>query len=370
MKCPTCGTELPPGESFCRECGQEVITPAATVPETDPTLHLPQPRATTAAAADAPRTYPVSRITGIVICLFGLLLLLGNLRFGVPTGKGLGILGLVLGGAFIGLSFVPGPQPAPGAQPQPLSTADTLTRIFYEPEPVFKSLKQRPRWLAALLVLALAGAFYQFAVVQRLGPERIADDMATRIIDGGFLQGAPVSPDDFRQNYIAQAVKTATTDKIFQPIGAVMGGALFMLLVGALYLLGVLAFGGRMNFWQAVSVAVYSALPPAVILTLLNLILLYTQSVDDIIPVKAQQQSLARADLGLLFSPASHPGLYTFASFIGLFSIYRMWLAAAGLRDAADKIKNGSAWAIVLILWLIGAVVLSVFALFFPTFVA
>ncbi|HEY0376321.1 MAG TPA: YIP1 family protein [Pyrinomonadaceae bacterium] len=370
MKCPTCATELPPGESFCRECGQQIITPAATIPETDPTLHLPQPRANPAAQAAAPRTYPVGRITGIVILFFGLLLLAGNLRFGVPTGKGLGILGILLGGTLIGLSFVPNPQPAAGAQPPPLSTADTLTRIFYEPEPVFKSLKQRPRWLAALLVVALVGAVYQFAVVQRLGPERIADDMATRIIDGGFLQGAPISPDDFRQMQIAQALKTATADKIFQPVGAVMGTAIFMLLVGALYLLGVLAFGGRMNFWQAVSVAVYSALPPAVILTLLNLILLYTQSVDDIIPIKAQQQNLARADLGLLFSPASHPGLYTFASFIGLFSIYRLWLAAAGLRNAADKIKSGSAWAIVLILWLIGALVLSVFALFFPSFIA
>ena len=370
MKCPTCGTELPPGESFCRECGQEVITPAATVPETDPTLHLPQPRSNPAAQATAaPRTYPVSRITGIVIFLFGLLLLIGTIRFGVPTGKGLGILGMVLGGAFIGLSFVPNPQPTTGA-PEPLSTADTLTRIFYEPEPVFKSLKQRPRWLAALLVLALAGAVYQFAVVQRLGTERIADDMATRIIDGGFLQGQPISPDDFRQFYIAQAVKTATVDNIFQPVGAVMGGALFLLLVAGLYLLGVLAFGGRMNFWQAMSVSVYSALPPAIMMLALNLILLYTQSVDDIIPIKAQQQALARADLGILFSPASHPALYTFASFIGIFSIYRLWLAATGLRNASDKIKSGSAWAIVLILWLIGAIALSLLAFFFPTFIA
>ena len=369
MKCPTCATELPPGESFCRECGQQVITPAATVPETDPTLHLPQPRSSpAAAAAAAPRTYPVSRITGIVIFLFGLLFLVGNLRFGAPTTKGLGILGIVLGGAFIGLSFVPGPQPSTGA-PEPLSTADTLTRIFYEPEPVFKSLKQRPRWLAALLVLGLFGAVYQFAVVQRLGTERIADDTATRIIDAGFVP-PEVPPDTFRKFYVDHERDTATVNKIFQPIGTVMGGALFILIVAGLYLLGVLAFGGRMNFWQAVSVAVYSTLPPAVIATLLNLILLYTQSVDDIIPIKAQQQSLARADLGLLFSPASHPGLYTFASFLGLFSIYRLWLAATGLRNAADKIKSGSAWAIVLILWLIGAIALSLFALFFPTFVA
>ena len=370
MKCPNCGTELPPGESFCRECGREVTAaPAAAAPQADPASHLPQPRTPPQGPADAPRTYPVGRITGVVIFLFGLLLLLGNLRFGVPTGKGLGILGMVLGGAFIGLSFVPAPRPAPNA-PAPLPTGETLTRIFYEPEPVFKNLKHHPRWMAALLVLGLLGAGYGFAVTQRLGPERIADDMATRIIDGGFLQGAPVSPDDFRQMQIAQALKTANVDKIFQPVGAVAGAVLFMLVLASLYLLAVMAFGGKMNFWQAVSVTVYAALPPAAILTALNLILLFSQPVDNIVPLKAQSNNLARADLGLLFSPADRPVLYTLASFVGLFSIYRLWLTAAGLRNVADKIKSGSAWAIVIILWFFGALLAALLAMFFPTFVA
>lgn len=366
MKCPTCGAELPPGENFCRECGREVI-PAGTVSGAEPGAHPPQPR--TSPAADAPRAYPVSRITGIVILLFGLLLLLANIRFGVPTTKGLGILGMVVGAALFGLSFVPAPRPAPSA-PQPMPTLDTLTRIFYEPEPVFKNLKHYPRWLGAVLVVALVAGLFQLAVFQRLGPERIAEDAANRIIEGGFLQGAPISPDDFRQMQIAQAIKTATVDKIFAPVGAVAGWTLFVLILAGLHLLGVMAFGGKINFWQSVSVTAYSALPPAVIATALNLVLLFTQSVDDIIPLKAQQNNLARADLGLLLSPADRPVLYTLASFIGLFTIYRLWLTAAGLRTVADKIKSGSAWAIVLILLLVGALLMSLMAIFLPTFVA
>jgi hypothetical protein len=366
MKCPTCGAELPPGENVCRECGREVI-PAGTVSGADPGSHPPQPR--TSPAAEAPRTYPVGRITGIVILLLGLLLLLGNMRFGVPNGKGLGILGMVLGAAFIGLSFVPAPRPAPNA-PEPLSTADTLTRIFYEPETVFKNLKHHPRWMAAVIVVALLAGLFQLAVFQRLGPERIAEDAANRVIEGGFLQGAPISPDDFRQMQIAQAIKTATVDKAFLPVGAVAGWTLFVLVLASLHLLGVMAFGGKMNFWQAVSVTAYSALPPAVIATALNLVLLFTQSVDDIIPLKAQQNNLARADLGLLFSPAERPVLYTLAGFVGLFTIYRLWLTVTGLRTVADKIKSGSAWAIVLLLLLVGALLMSLMAIFLPTFVA
>ncbi len=366
MKCPTCGAELPPGENVCRECGREVI-PAGTVSGAEPGAHPPQPRMSPAAVA--PRTYPVSRITGIVVLLVGLLLLVSAMRFGAPNGKGLGILCMIVGGAVFGLSFVPAPRPVPNA-PEPMSTVDSLTKIFYEPEPVFKNLKSHPRWLAAVLVVALLAGLYQLAVFQRLGPERIAEDAANRVIEGGFLQGAPISPDDFKQMQIAQAIQTATVDKAFLPVGAVGGWTLFVLILASLHLLGVMAFGGKMNFWQSMSVTAYSALPPAVIVTLLNLVLLYTQSVDDIIPLKAQQTNLARADLGLLLSPVDRPVLYTLASFIGLFTLYRLWLTVTGLKTVADKIKSGSAWAIVLILLLVGALLMSLMAIFLPTFVA
>lgn len=308
------------------------------------------------------------RIVGVIVFAVGLLLLLSHILRFVPNVKWLGIFGMFIGGACFGLSFIP--QPAPGDNaPAPLSPTDRVTRVFYEPEPVFKNLKHYPRWLAAFLVLALFGVGYQLAVIQRLGPERIAEDRANRIIEGGFLP-PEVSPDDFRQAQIAQAISTATFDKATLPLWGAGGTLLFLLIVGSLYLLGVLAFGGRINFWQAVSVAAYSAVPPAVILTILNLILLYTQSVDDIIPLRAQQQGLARADLSILFSPSLHPFLYTLASFIGLFTIYRLWLAAEGLKNTSEKIKGGSAWAIVLMLWLIGALLTTVLVMLAPTFVA
>ncbi|MDT4898098.1 MAG: hypothetical protein QOH25_3175 [Acidobacteriota bacterium] len=309
------------------------------------------------------------RIVGIIVFAVGLILLLSHVLGLIPGIKWLGIFGMFIGAACFGLSFIP--QPAPGANaPNPLSAADRVTGVFYEPEPVFRNLKHYPRWLAAFLVLVVFGVGYQLAVIQRLGPERIAEDRANRIIEGGFLQGAPISPDDFRQAQIAQAISTATFNKVTLPLWATGGTLLFLLALAGLYLLGVLAFGGRINYWQAVSVAAYSAVPPTVILTILNLILLYTQSIDDIIPLRAQQQGLARADLSILFSPSLHPFLYTLASFIGLFSIYRLWLTASGLKNTSEKIKGGSGWAIALMLWLLGALLTTVLVMLAPTFVA
>ncbi|HKR00631.1 MAG TPA: YIP1 family protein [Pyrinomonadaceae bacterium] len=307
------------------------------------------------------------RIAGIVIFVVGLLLFLSHVLGLVPGLKWLGIFGMFVGAVCFGLSFIPRPVPGENA-PDPLSPAERVTRVFYEPDPVFKNLKHYPRWLAAFLVLVFFGVAYQLAVMQRVGPERLAEDRANRVIEGGFLP-PEVSPDDFRQAQIAKAISTATLDKLTIPLWAAGGTFVILCLLAGLYLLGVIAFGGRINFWQALCVTAYSALPPTVITTVLNLILLYTQSVDDVIPLKAQQQGLARADLGLLFSPSAHPYLYTLAGSIGLFTIYRWWLTVSGLKNTAEKIKGGSAWAIVLLLWVLGILLSLVAVMLAPTFV-
>lgn len=312
------------------------------------------------------------RIVGIVIFVIGLLLLVGYLAhvsaLSFPTIKWLGWFGMLIGVVVVGLSFIPKPASVEGA-PAPMSAADGIVRVFYEPAPVFKNLRYYPRWLAAFLILVLCGVVYQTALVQRLGPERFAEDQANRIIEAGYLQNAPISPEQFKQMQIEQAKQNATLTKITSPLWAIGLTFVVMVVLAGLFMLGVLAFGGRINFWSALSVAVYSALPPTVISSILSLILLFIKSPDDIIPLRAQQ-GLARADLGLLFSPADHPYLYTLAGFIGLFTLYKWWLAATGLKNAGEKISSGSAWAIAFMLWLLGMLVFLVLAMLAPAFVA
>src|SRR5947209_6791377 len=212
------------------------------------------------------RHSPMNLIAGIIVFVIGLLLLIGNIRYGFLNGKGSGILVMVCGAAVIGLSFVPKPAVDENA-PAPLSAGERLTRIFYEPAQVFKNLRHHPRWLLAFLIVVLSGASFRVALMQRLGPERIADDMASRVIEGGYLQNSPtpISPEDFRQRLIAQSILTATVDKITAFIGIIGVAFILMLVLSGLYTLGVLAFGGRMNFWHGLSVAAYSSLPPTVI---------------------------------------------------------------------------------------------------------
>jgi hypothetical protein len=316
------------------------------------------------------------RIVGIIIFVIGLLLLASNLLLKVQGVRGLGIFGMIIGACVFGLSFIR--QPAPDANaPAPLSPAERVTRVFYEPEPVFKNLRHHPRWLAGFLVLALFGVVYQMALTQRLGVERFAEDQAVREIEGGFVPLDKISADDYKQAKIRAAIATASRDKITTPFWIIGLALVGMLILAGVYLLAVMAFGGKMNFWQALTVAVYGSLPQAVISAILSLLLLYIQSPTDIIPLEAQRHGLARADLGLLFKTTNpmvntleRPILYTLATFIGLFPLYGWWVTVNGLKNAGEKISGGSAWAIAFILWLVGMLLTVVLAMLAPTMVA
>jgi len=305
------------------------------------------------------------RNVGIAIFVLGVLLLLTNILLKVQEIRiGFAIFACILGGIIFGLSFIPQPEPGPDAPP-PLPPADRITGVFYEPAPVFKNLQYHPRWLAGFLVLVVFGLTYQLAFTQRVTPERIAVETADKIIESGWVE--PEKVEEYKAEQIQDAKSVAATIRgAFSYAGWRL---VWLLALASIYLLCVMAFGGRINFWQAVSVAVYGALPPVVISTILNVVVLYTKAPEDIDVFKGAQ-GLARADLGLLFAPAEHPYLYVFGSFIGLFTIYGWWVTVSGLRNAATKLSNASAWTIAFLLWLLGLIMVLILAALFPQFVA
>jgi hypothetical protein len=306
------------------------------------------------------------RIVGIVILAIGVLLLI--VHFGLKVqdiGFGFGLSTTIIGAAVLGLSFIPQPDPGPSAPP-PLSPADRVTRVFYEPEPVFKNLRFHPRWLAAFLVIAVVAVIYQGAVAQRLGPVKMTSDYIDRAIAGGFIP--PDKADAIKAAAIAQAEQQGIIPKIITPISAINNLFIILLILAAIYMLCVMAFGGKVNFFQSLCIAMYSFLPPFVIGTLLSLVLLYVKSPDDLEALRVQR-GLARADLGLLVSAADHPYIFTIASLIGIFNLYGWWLSATGLRNTSEKISSGSAWTIVFLVWMLGVLLSLVGAMLAPSFV-
>ena len=302
---------------------------------------------------------------GIGLFVIGLIVLVLGIVKVIPGGIGTGIAFCFWGLLLLGFSFIPLPSAKGDEEPQ-MSGIGKLTGVFFEPTRVFRNLRAHPRWLTAFLTVAILNAVYAAAFVQRLTPTRIVDFTMEK------MESSPIKPPPDRMAEVKENMLQSMT----QPIQRVQTAAksfvavfVFMSFVAALCLLGVLAFGGRMNFWQAFAAVLYGYVPVAIISKLASMIILYVKSPDDIHPI-LDQETLLHDNLGILFSPADHPALYVLGSVIGFLSLYGLWLRAKGLQHAGYKVSASVGWGVALTLWVLALLFGMVFATLFSGFMS
>lgn len=248
------------------------------------------------------------------------------------------------------------PPPPPPSEPEPagpeMSTAQTLTSIFFEPGETFEALRRRPRFLVAAIVVVLLFTAYYGTFVWRVGSETIARaQIESRSPDA--------SPEQIEQglriqnSLIVKVITYASFPVVF---------ALMFVMGAGLYLLGSMLMAKALTFKQALAVWVYSSYPPMLVFAVVNIILIFIKSADDIEPT-ALNTGLAKANLSLLVDGKASPVLATVLGSFDLIAFYGLYLAALGLRKIT-KMSSGSAWAIVLVIWLFSVVLRIVMAAF------
>ncbi len=233
------------------------------------------------------------------------------------------------------------PQPDP---PKEMSFVETLTGIFFEPGRVFESLRTRPRFLAAGLVLLLLTVVVTAVLYARV-------DMGQYIREK--MERSPRSANQTEEQKEMGAKIGKTMGMIAVPLSVpivVAAGA-------GLYLLGVMAFAGSISYRQSVSLWVYSSLPPAVVASLIAILVLLLKSPDTIDP-----EHMLITNPGAFMGEGSSPALVALLGQFDLIKFYGLFLAAVGLRKMA-KLSSGSAWGIVLGYTVIGTVLRVIWAL-------
>lgn len=233
------------------------------------------------------------------------------------------------------------PPPPPTETPEPagetMSTAATLTGIFFEPGRVFEALRLRPRFLVAGLILLLLTAAVTAVMYQRI-------DMGQYIRD-------KMEKSSRNDNQTPEQRELGV--KIGKIVGAVgiPASVPFTIAAGAaLYLLGVMAFGGSIGYKKSLAVWVYSSLPPAVLGTLVAVLVLFLKAADTIDP-----EHLLITNPGAFMGPDTSKVVTAFLSQFDVLEFYGLFLAAVGLKTIA-KLSSGSAWGVVLGFYIIKAV--------------
>jgi hypothetical protein len=234
-----------------------------------------------------------------------------------------------------------------------MSTGQTLTSIFFEPGEVFEALRVRPRFLIAAIIMTAALMLFTISFFQRVGFERVV----TEAIETS-PQAEQMSPEQKEQ---AIAMQSGSIFKGIYYGSPIIVMAIIISAGAGLYLLGSVLMGRSLSYKQALSVWTYSSMPPMLLAMLLNIILLFLRSPDDYDIVHASRRGLVQANLGLFVDPKASPILASLLGSFDLFAFYGLFLAALGLRKVA-KMSSGSAWTVVLAIWVFGVIVRVAFA--------
>lgn len=256
--------------------------------------------------------------------------------------------------------FQPPPPPPLPHKEQPtgpqLSTAETLTGIFFEPGRVFESFRVKARFLAAGLICVIAFTAFNVIYLQRVGYDNLVNaemEMNPRAAD--------MSPEQKERAISMQ------TNPIFKAVryGAPLMNFVFVFAIGALlYLLGAMLMARPMTYPQALSVWTYSSYPPLLLAMLLNIILVFINPPTDDANIVRGQSGLVHANLSILVDTAAQPVLATMLASVDVFALYGLFLAALGMRKVA-RLSSGAAWTIVLALWVVGLIIRIALALVF-----
>jgi hypothetical protein len=226
------------------------------------------------------------------------------------------------------------PSTSASGEPE-MSTAETLTGIFFEPSRTFESLRARPRFLVAGIILLAVAIIVTAVLYMRV-------DMGQFIRER--IERSPNAAQVSEQQKDMQVRMGKTLGMVLIPAAVpvmIAGGA-------ALYLLLVMAFGGSINYKKALSVWAYSSLPQHLLGGLIAVLVLFLKSPDSI-----QPDRMVATNPGALLGEESSRVLVALLSQFDLLKFYGLFLAAVGLRKVA-KLSSGQAWGVVLTLWFLG----------------
>jgi len=249
------------------------------------------------------------------------------------------------------VEWEPPPPPASAEEPKEeaqMSEVATLGNIFFEPENTFRDLKRKPRFIIAGVIIALLVAGYAFGIASKIGEAGMRNFIAEQIDKSP--QGANLDKDQK-----AKAIDLQLTIGKYTRFALPVFIFASFFIGGLLYWLGAKAFGGTGSYMQNLSVWVYSGFAPGLVGLLASFLVMFFKSADDI-DLVASQKGLIQQYTNLAFLVGKdHNILATLISTLDIFAIWGWILAAIGLR-VTNKMSNGSAWALVLLITVIGLI--------------
>jgi hypothetical protein len=249
------------------------------------------------------------------------------------------------------------PENAAAMEPQPAGMGELarLTGVFFEPGKTFADVAQRPTWLVPMLLTVLFGLIFCAVVGQRIGWDNVVQQAMEKKV--------ATMPQEQRD----AMAKNADLTKKITLVGAYTVAVIrpvIICLISAAVLLGIVAgiLSAPVKFKQVFAIMCYSGMVGVVAVVLMMVVVFLKAN-----PADFDIQHPLAFNAGALMNPQGpNKFLFTLASSLDVFTFWRIFLIAVGLKAAAGKkLSFGGALFAVLLPWgvlvLIGATFAGIF---------
>lgn len=221
---------------------------------------------------------------------------------------------------------------------------DRLTGVFFEPTKTFADINRKATWLGIFLIMAVLTMAVAYTTSIRTDPELTMRQA---------LDASPIKLSEEQKEQALQAQLARQQNPIYRYgslLAAPIMNLIFYLIMAGIFLLLFVLMGAPLNFKKSLSVTIWALAPPAIIATILTIILLFVKDPNSI----DLMQGVVMSNLGWLIDRKAHPVLASLLASIDLFSIWSIALLAIGFAAISDKkltVKKAATG--VIILWVI-----------------
>jgi Yip1 domain len=242
-------------------------------------------------------------------------------------------------------------QPADAVEQAPLNFFSRITGVWFSPGETFADIGRAPRVLIPTLLVMILAGLSAYMLTERYGYENMVRKQMESVARSGLMSEAQVDEAIIRSTTPSAVTRGKIQGVVSPPIVTLV---ILLILAGLFKALSAI-MGVRNTFKQIFSVTTYSFLAIALIFTLVFAASIYLKDpteIDLLNPVGSNLGAiLALTGLSL---PKFVLGV---ASFVDVFSIWRLALLAIGYSAVSHKMKVGTAATFLVILYVIVALI-------------
>jgi hypothetical protein len=220
----------------------------------------------------------------------------------------------------------------------PMTLAQRLTNIVFEPGKVFDDINRKPSWLWIFLIICAVMIAIVYVTNARVDQEAL------------IRSALGNTPFQLSEEQIQQAVVRQQTPaaRIMAYVSAPLSALIQYLLLGGLFLLVFVMMGVSLKFKKSLAVTTWAFAPPLIVQNLLSILILYLKEPGTINPMNG----ILFSNPGALVDGKAHPVLSSLLGSLDIFSFWTIALLSLGFATISDrKLTTKKSLMGIVILW-------------------